>query len=148
MRVMNTQSDTSLSRTLRCPKCHQQFETMRRFRVVCTECGHEWEEVSVLTREDRIADAREELGQTLVMGFMWAGLICMLTVLVGSLIYGAVMATGQPFFGFILGGLFVLCGGGAIFFKGAFHHREAAIGRVFWWRSIEHPQQPDRRDRS
>ena len=50
---MSMQSDTSLRRTLRCPKCRQQFETMRRFRVTCTECGHEWEEVSVLTAADR-----------------------------------------------------------------------------------------------
>lgn len=117
---------------------------MRRFRMVCIECGHEWEEVSVLTAADRRADFREELGQTLVMAFMWGGLMLALLALVGSFVYIGVRATGEPFFGFILGGLFVLCGGGAMFFKGAFRHREAAKGRVFWWRSIEHPQQPDR----
>ena len=58
---MGMQSDTSLSRTLRCPRCHQQFETMRRFRVACTECGHEWEEESHRTTADNIADPQKRI---------------------------------------------------------------------------------------
>jgi hypothetical protein len=53
---MASESGTSLSRALRCPECLQQVETMRRFRLACPECGHEWAEESRVPFGERALD--------------------------------------------------------------------------------------------
>jgi hypothetical protein len=93
MRAMSSESGASLSRTLRCPKCRQQFETMRRFRLACPECGHEWAEESHLTASDKLADARSQIGEYLFMLLSWAILLAFIAMVLAIFVIGAVRAT-------------------------------------------------------
>jgi hypothetical protein len=93
MRAMTAESSGSLSRKLRCPKCRQEFETMRRLRVACTECGHEWEEESHLTTADKIADVRGEIGGYVFMLLGWAFLLGFIAAVGMIFVIGAARAT-------------------------------------------------------
>src|SRR3954469_8472532 len=61
-------------RVVMCPKCRQRFETMRRFQMACTQCGHEWEEDSKLSAGDKLGDFRTDAGEYLFMWACWAGM--------------------------------------------------------------------------
>lgn len=64
-----------IARVMRCPKCRQTISTMRRWRMLCPECGHEWEEESVRTLADKLADARTEAWGFVFLGLAWSVLI-------------------------------------------------------------------------
>ena len=59
-------------RLIMCPQCHQRFETMRRFQMVCTECGYEWEEESQLSTGDRFSRFTSDAGEYVFMWAAWA----------------------------------------------------------------------------
>jgi len=74
-------------RVMRCPKCRQTIGTMRRWRMACPECGHEWEEETVLTAADKLADARSAASEYAVMAVMWAGLAMTVGLVVGFFLF-------------------------------------------------------------
>ena len=61
-------------RLMTCPKCRQRFETMRRFQLACTECGHEWEEESKLSAGDRFSRFANDAGEYVFMWACWAAM--------------------------------------------------------------------------
>jgi len=129
---MSTESGPSLSRTLRCPKCRQQFETMRRFRLACPECGHEWEEQSHLTTSDKLADARSQVGEYLFMAIAWAIFLAFIAVVLMIFVIGVARATdrGGLANGLIVVGVFIVL----IVGVAAFTRRNMEIGqRNVWW---------------
>src|SRR6188508_1835407 len=74
-------------RVMRCPRCRQTIGTMRRWRMACPECGHEWEEETVLTAADKLADARSAASEYLVMAVMWAGLALTVGLVIGFFLF-------------------------------------------------------------
>ena len=74
-------------RVMRCPKCRQTIGTMRRWRMACPECGHAWEEETVLTAADKLADARSAASEYAVMAVMWAGLALIVGLVVGFFLF-------------------------------------------------------------
>jgi hypothetical protein len=78
------QPPEQLSRVLRCPKCRQSFETMRRWRLACPECGHEWEEASQLGAGDRITRFRDDAFEHLFLWACWAG-VTAIVLFVGAI---------------------------------------------------------------
>jgi hypothetical protein len=61
-------------RLMTCPKCRQRFETMRRFQLACTQCGHEWQEESKLSAADRFSRFTNDAGEYLFMWTCWAAI--------------------------------------------------------------------------
>src|SRR5436190_11035084 len=74
-------------RVMRCPKCRAVIGTMRRWRLACTECGHAWEEPTVLTAADKLTDARSAACEYAVMAIMWAGLVATIGLVVGFFLF-------------------------------------------------------------
>jgi hypothetical protein len=72
-----------IARVMRCPACRSTISTMRRWRMVCPDCAHEWEEPSNRTIADAISDARTSLGEYAVMAIIWTGMAVGLALLVG-----------------------------------------------------------------
>jgi hypothetical protein len=116
---------------------------MRRFRLSCPICDHEWEEDSVLTKEDRTSDMKEDAAEYAVLGFMWAGFAFALLFLCGSFAYLAIHIAGDGALVFLLAAVLFLCGG-RVLFGGMFRYRAAAEGQLRWWKTIQRPQQPTR----
>src|SRR6187399_1020081 len=81
-------------RVMRCPRCRQTIGTMRRWRMLCTECGHEWEEENVLTAADKLADLKTLAAEYAVMGFMWGGLLLCLFLTVGLFLFAGMWFIG------------------------------------------------------
>jgi hypothetical protein len=91
-----------VTRTLRCPRCRQFFQTPRRWQLTCPNCDHKWEETSVQTRRERVAhvvgDAAGRvffvimaLGAIAVPGALLIGLFALFVTLAG-LAYGIIIA--------------------------------------------------------
>jgi hypothetical protein len=74
-------------RVMRCPKCRATIATMRRWRMACNECGHEWEEETVLTAADKLEHVRTEAAEFAVMALMWAGLLLTVGAVVGFFLF-------------------------------------------------------------
>ena len=72
-----------IARVLRCPRCRYTLSTMRRWRLICSECGHEWEEESNRSFADKLSDMRSTLGEYVLMAVMWCGLLAGLAFLLG-----------------------------------------------------------------
>ncbi len=81
-------------RVMRCPKCRATIATMRRWRMACNECGHEWEEETVLTAADKLAHARTDAAEFVVMAFMWAGLLLTVGAVIGLFVFLGVWFIG------------------------------------------------------
>jgi hypothetical protein len=116
-------------RVMRCPKCRETIGTMRRWRMLCTECGHEWEEASERSAADKLADARTEVGEYIVMAMMWGGLLLLIgLVLGGSVLLGIWIAgtTGGLVLAAFLIPLLLVMGG-------ASRGRNEAMARYSWW---------------
>jgi hypothetical protein len=75
-----------LSRVMRCPKCRQTIATMRRWRMLCPECGHEWEEESVLSLGDKLSDLRTEAWGFIFLALAWATIIAFGLAILGLLV--------------------------------------------------------------
>src|ERR1044072_5154195 len=74
-------------RVMRCPKCRETIATMRRWRMACNGCGHEWEEESVVTAADKLEQVKTEAAEYAVMALMWAGLVLTVGAVIGFFIF-------------------------------------------------------------
>jgi hypothetical protein len=119
-----------IARVMRCPKCRQTISTMRRWRMACPECGHEWEEETVLTLEDKLADVGSSIGEYAVMAFLWAGLIALPLVFGGLIVYLAWSLTGS-----VLGAVLVILFGFLLllFYGGVLRSRYDEVERILRW---------------
>jgi len=116
-------------RVMRCPRCRQTIGTMRRWRMACPECGHEWEEETVLTAADKLADARSAASEYLVMAVMWAGLALTVGLVIGFFLFvGWWIAGGSG--GLIVGVLLLLI---MVGLGGAMRSHNERAARAAWW---------------
>lgn len=67
-------------RLVRCPTCRGEFETPRRWQLACPECGNEWDEENHYKAGQ---DLRTDIPQYLVLGFLWAGALAIVAVILG-----------------------------------------------------------------
>jgi hypothetical protein len=118
-------------RVMRCPKCRTTIATMRRWRMSCNECGHEWEEETVLTAADKLADAKAKATEYVVMALMWLGLLACICLTVGLFIFLGLWLVGG-LRGLILGMFVLLLLGGLGGMAGARNERVAQY--TFWSR--------------
>jgi len=116
-------------RVMRCPRCRQTIGTMRRWRMACPECGHEWEEETVLTAADKLADARSAASEYAVMAIMWAGLALTIGLVLGFFLFvGWWIAGGIG--GLVVGVLLLLTMVGVGSMTRSHNERAA---RYAWW---------------
>jgi hypothetical protein len=82
-------------RPMRCPRCGQAFETMRRWSLACPVCGHAWQERSRRNIVDVLLDYREHavFGLMLLAAFAGFGIVLYIigTVLLSLAMRGAVV---------------------------------------------------------
>ena len=117
-------------RVMRCPRCRQTIGTMRRWRLACPECGHEWEEETVLTTADKLADARTAAAEYLVMAFMWGGLLLILGLVIAFVVWiGTWLAGGSA--GLVLAAFLIPL---LLVIGGTTRSRHETLARYEWWR--------------
>jgi hypothetical protein len=122
----------SLSRTLRCPKCRQTFETMRRWRMACPECGHEWEEATVLTTGDKVSNVTSQIGEYVFMAVGWGVVLLFCAAVIAIFVIGAVRATerGGLANGLVVVAVFLIL---TIGIAGFTRRNQESGARVTWW---------------
>ena len=122
-----------IARVMRCPKCRQTFSTMRRWRMLCPECGHEWEEQSELSWGDKAEHIRSEAWGYLFIALAWAVLLACAGAIVGLFVLlfvwvtglGASLVGGLVIVGFVV---FILLGYAALM-----RPSMEATSRYQWW---------------
>jgi hypothetical protein len=126
----------SLERTLRCPRCRRRFNTMRRFLVACTECGHSWQEESVVTWGDRLSEGWTNLVEHSIHLAMWSVLLLFIGGNIAIMIYAAFFSYADTATVLVLYGLYL--GTGLIFGVGYLARGSGFgvghLGRLFWYR--------------
>jgi hypothetical protein len=119
-------------REVACPNCRQRFETMRRWRMACSECGHEWEEPTVLTTGDKLSSLKTDFFEYIFMGIGWAVLLALVASVAGFFVFVFILIAGRSGPGaavVIVGIIAILVVWSAIIMRPS---REASE-RLQWW---------------
>jgi hypothetical protein len=116
-------------RVMCCPKCRETIATMRRWRMACNECGHEWEEETVLTTADKLEHARTEAAEFAVMALMWAGLLVIIGAVVGLFLFIGLWLVGV-IGGIVVAGLVLLM---LLGLGGMARARNERMAQYAWW---------------
>ena len=119
-------------REVTCPMCHQRVETQRRWRMACSECGHEWEEQSVLTAGDKLSNFKTDVFEYVFMCIGWAVLIALIAFVVGFFAFVFVLVAGRPGVGaavVIVGIVAIL----VVWFAIIMRPSREASERLQWW---------------
>jgi hypothetical protein len=104
-----------MTRAVRCPSCHANFETARRFQMACASCGYEWEEESHRTTGDKVGDVVAELPQRVGFAIIWAGLLVFLCAVFGWIGYLLLGAAQRNAANAAFAVLFLVVAGGLMF---------------------------------
>ena len=121
-----------ISRVLRCPRCRQSFETMRRFQMSCPECGHNWDEQSIITAGDRVSRLRTNVSEYAVMLFMWGGLLLVFGLGAGLFVFGIYLLSTRVglLAGLVLTGIVVAV---LVSWGATARERREEAARAAWW---------------
>jgi hypothetical protein len=78
-------------RQVRCLRCANSFETMRRFQLQCPNCGHSWQEKSSRTMIDWLLDSRDQV----LGGSIWLLAAGALVLFIAWIVYAVVVGVSR-----------------------------------------------------
>jgi hypothetical protein len=93
-----------VTRTLRCPRCRQFFETPRCWSLVCPNCDHEWEETTTFSRRERFMRWLGDAG-----GHAFFGAMILTAIAALGAVFASVFALFVVFLGWLYGLIVAVC---------------------------------------
>ncbi|HLG11319.1 MAG TPA: hypothetical protein VI876_06115 [Dehalococcoidia bacterium] len=83
------------TRKVRCPRCAAEFETPKRWDLDCPHCGHEWQEVSVQNRSEKLAQGFGDLADRLFKPVMLLIAFGIVIGMAGLVVFSVAALLGQ-----------------------------------------------------